>query len=330
MNRRLFLALSTLMAVAPARAQAPAKLPRVALILATTPPADMAGPEPVSPPVRAFLQSMRERGYVEGRNWILDRRSAEGHWDRTAGIVADLVRLRTDVIVLPNTDFAIPAVKVTRDIPMVVLAGDTLVEAGLARSLARPGGNVTGSTVDVDAGADVKRLELLHALVPGARRIAFIGTQEDWTNAWGTAIRNAAATLGVELFHVESTQTSYDSAFSKVRDERPDAFWIARNPTALGLRAAIGRFSKESGLPGACGHAEIAQLGCLMSYGFLLSEVITLGTSYVDKILKGAKPAELPIEQARRFEFVLNLKTARQIGLAIPTSVLLRADRVID
>jgi len=330
MNRRLFLALTMVMVVAPARAQSPAKVPRVALILATTPPADMAGPEPISPPVRAFLQSMRERGYVEGRNWILDRRSAEGQWDRTADIVADLVRLRTDVIVLPNTDFASRAVKVTRDIPIVVLAGDNLVEAGLARSLARPGGNVTGSTVDVDAGADVKRLELLHALLPKARRIAFIGTKEDWTNSWGTAIRSAATTLDVELFHVESTHSSYESAFSKVRQERPDAFWMARNPAALAFRAAIGQFSKESGLPGACGHAETAQLGCLMSYGFVLNDVTTLGASYVDKILKGARPAELPIEQARRFEFVLNLKTARQIGLAIPTSVLLRADRVIE
>jgi ABC-type uncharacterized transport system substrate-binding protein len=330
MNRRLFLALTMVMVVAPARAQSPARVPRVALILATTPPADMAGPEPISPIVRAFLQSMRERGYVEGRNWILDPRSAEGQWDRTADIVADLVRLRTDVIVLPNTDFASRAVKVARDIPIVVLAGDNLVEAGLARSLARPGGNVTGSTVDVDAGADVKRLELLHALLPKARRIAFIGTKEDWTNSWGTAIRSAATTLGVELFHVESTRSSYESAFSKARQERPDAFWMARNPAALAFRAAIGQFSKESGLPGACGHAETAQLGCLMSYGFVLNDAMTLGASYVDKILKGARPAELPIEQARRFEFVLNLKTARQIGLAIPPSVLVRADRVIE
>ena len=318
------------MMAALALAQPAPKVPRVALILATTPQSEMAGRVPASPIVRAFLQSMRERGYVEGRNWILDPRSAEGKWDRTADIVADLVRLKTDVIVLPNTEFASRAVKVTREVPMVVLAGDTLVEAGLARSLAKPGGNVTGSTVDVDAGADVKRLELLHALVPKARRIAFIGTKEDWTNAWGTAIRGAATTLGVELFHVESTRSSYETAFSKVRQERPDAFWIARSPTALGLRVAIGQFSRESGLPGACGHAEIAQLGCLMSYGFIQSEVITLGTSYVDRILKGAKPAEMPIEQARRFEFVVNLKTARQLGLAIPTSALLRADRVIE
>ncbi|MBV9192328.1 MAG: ABC transporter substrate-binding protein [Betaproteobacteria bacterium] len=318
------------MVVVPAHAQSSAKVPRVALILATTPQAEMTGPVPASPIVRAFLQSMRERGYVEGKNWILDPRSPEGHWDRTADIVADLVRLKTDVIVLPNTEFAARAVKVTRDVPMVVLAGDTLVEAGLARSLARPGGNVTGSTVDVDAGADVKRLELLHALVPKARRIAFIGTNEDWTNAWGTAIRGAAPTLGVELFHVESTHTGYESAFARLLQEKPDAFWIARSPTALGLRVAIGQFSRESGLPGACGHAEIAQLGCLMSYGFIQSEVITLGTSYVDRILKGAKPAELPIEQARRFEFVLNLKAARQIGLAVPNSMILRADRVIE
>jgi len=318
------------MVVAPARAQAPAKVHRVALILATTPPADMAGVVPKFEAFRVFLHSMRERGYVEGRGWILDRRSAEGQWDRTADIVADLVRLKTDVIVLPNVDFAARAVKVTRDIPIVVLAGDNLVEAGLARSLARPGGNVTGSSADVDAGADVKRLELLHALVPKARRIAFIGTNDDWTNRWGSAIRGAATTLGVELFHVESSHTSYESAFSRLRADKPDAFWMARNPTALGFRAAIGQFSRESGLPGACGHAETAQLGCLMSYGFILSDTVICGASYVDKILKGAKPAELPIEQASRFEFVVNLKTARQIGLAIPTSMLLRADRVIE
>ena len=313
-----------------AHGQSPVKVYRVALILTGSPVADMAGPEPVNPVVRAFLREMRERGYIEGRNWILERRSAEGHWERVGDIVTDLVRLRTDVIVLANTEFAVRAVKVTREVPIVALAGDYLVEAGLARSLARPGGNVTGSTVDVDSGADVKRLEFLLALVPKARRIAFIGTQEDWSNAWGMAIRSAATTLGVALFHAESTHSGYENAFAVVRREKPDAFWIARNPTALAQRAAIGQFSKESGLPGACGHAEAAQLGCLMSYGFVLNEAIARGASYVDRILKGAKPGDLPIEQARNFEIVVNLKTARQLGLAIPTSALLRADRVIE
>ena len=323
----LALGLALLGAVLDVEAQPVAKVHRVALILTTSPPADMAGPEPIHPGVRAFVQALRARGYAENRNLVFDRRSAEGVWERADQIVADLVRLKTDVIVVANTDFARRAVKVTRNIPIVVLSGDTLVADGLARSLARPGGNVTGFTIDVEVGTEVKRIELFSGLLPKARRIAFVGTKEDWTNHWGKALQSAAPALGVNLIHVASSKTGYAEAFSAIRRDKPDAFYVARSVTAYAFRQAIGEFALSSRLPSSCGGVEH---GCLMSYGLNVNDLFVRGADYVDRILQGTKPGDLPIERPSRFEFVVNLKTAKALDITIPQSVLLRADRVIE
>jgi putative tryptophan/tyrosine transport system substrate-binding protein len=311
-------------------AQSAGKVHRVGIILSTTSPAEMSGADPVHPGMRAFVHALRAHGHVEGRNLVLDRRSAEGVWGRAHGIVAELVQLKTDVIVVANAEFAQRASQIAKSTPIVVLVADQLVARGLAKSLARPGGNVTGFTTDVEVGTEVKRLELFSSLLPKGRRIAFVGTEQDWSNPWGKALQDAAPVLRANLFHVQSSKSGYAEAFAAIRQQKPDAFYVARSVTAYGFRKEIGEFALASRLPSACGSVDTVVHGCLMSYGLSVNDLFVRSARYVDRILKGAKPADLPIERPSKFEFVVNLKTARAIGLTVPQSVLLRADRVIE
>ena len=333
MERRTFLAmvLGSLLAVPlAAAAQQAGKVYRVGLIFPSPPVSEMAGPEPLNVAARAFVRGMRALGYVEGGNLILERRSAEGRFERFAPIVAELVRLNVDVIVVSSTSLAQRAREVTSAVPIVMAAVADPMGSGLAQSLARPGGNVTGLTSDVGPEIQGKRLEILKGAVPRASRVAFLGAKERWDVLYEKGIKASAQALGLTVFLAEHTPTDYTGAFTLIRRERPDALYVAPSSENYAQRRLIVDFETSNRLPSIHAFRESVEVGGLMAYGVNVADLFRRAGGYVDKILKGAKPADLPIEQPTNFELVINLKTAKVLGLTIPPSLLLRADQVIE
>lgn len=325
----LFLVLGVLLAPIPTHAQQPGKVYRVGLILTTSPVSEMAGPEPVHPLARAFLHTLRSLGYVEGQNLVLERRSAEGKFERFADIVAELVRLKTDVIVTSSIATAQAAKQVTTTVPIVMAGVDSPVEARLVASLARPGGNITGLTGNTGPEIEGKRLELLKDALPKFSRVAYLGMKTGWEGPLGESAKAAAKALNVTLLHAQHTPNEYAGAFAVIARQRPDALFVASSAPAYAHRRLIVEFAVKNRLPGMYGWREFVETGGLMSYGVSLSDLFRRAAGYVDKILKGANPADLPVEQPTKFELVINLKTAKSLGLTIPPSVLFRADEVI-
>ncbi len=325
----LFLALGTLGAPIDTPAQQPGKIYRVGLILTTSPVSEMAGPEPVHPPTRAFLHTLRSLGYVEGQNVVFERRSAEGKFERFTEIVAELVRLKTDVIVTVSTPLAQAAKQVTTTVPIVMVRSVSPVEAGLVASLGRPGGNITGLTTNTGPEIEGKRLELLKDALPKISRVAYLRMKTDWEGPVGESVNAAAKALNVTLLHAQHTPNEYAGAFAVIARQRPDALLVTDSPPAYAHRRLIVEFAVKNRLPGMYPWREPVEAGGLMSYGVSVSDLFRRAAGYVDKILKGAKPADLPIEQPTKFELVINLKTAKAFGLTIPPSVLVRADEVI-
>ena len=304
------------------------KLHRVAFIATTTPLAELTGPDPINPAVRALVHRLRDLGYVEGRNLKLEMRTLGGDLERTEGVAAELAQLRTDVLVLP-TSALVPSVrKVAPRTPIVMLVGSNVMQSGLIQSLARPGGNLTGLSVDVDTEVEAKRLEMLLEVARGARRVAYAGMKAELDSIYGQRVQAAARRSGVELIHALSTTAGFGDAFKFIARERPDAFLVAHGPVSYAHRRQIGELAAASGIPGSCGHAEAVAHGCLMSYGASLVHILRRAGDYVHRILKGADAGGLPIEQPTVFELVVNRRTARAIGVEVPKSILLRADRV--
>jgi ABC-type uncharacterized transport system substrate-binding protein len=314
-----------------AETQQAGKVYRVGLAQPSIPVSEMAGPEPVHLPTRALLQGLRALGYVEGQNLILERRSAEGRYERFGDIIAELVRLNADVIVTFTTPMNRAAKAVTNTVPIVMATGADPVGDGIVQSLARPGGNITGLTAAVGPEIEAKRLELLRAVLPSLSRVAYLGSKEDqdWERPYGRSVRTAAPALGVTLLLAEFTPHQYTDAFARIRRARVDALfvsWMAAG-SDWGL---IADFAIRARLPSMFYYRESAERGGLMSYGVHVADNYRRAAGYVDKILKGAKPADLPIEQPTKFELVINAKTAKAIGLTIPQSLLLRADEVLQ
>jgi len=323
------LALGALLAPISTDAQQPGKVYRVGLIVTTSPVSEMAGPEPVHPPTRAFLHTLRSLGYVEGQNLVFERRSAEGKFERFTEIVAELVRLKTDVIVTVSTPLAQAAKQVTTTVPIVMVRSVSPVEAGLVASLGRPGGNITGLTTNTGPEIEGKRLELLKDALPKISRVAYLRMKTDWEGPTGESVKAAAKALNVTLLHAEHTPNEYAGPFAVIAQRRPDTLFVANNAPAYAHRRLIVEFAVKNRLPGMYPWREPVEAGGLMSYGVSVSDLFRRAAGYVDKILKGAKPADLPIEQPTKFELVINLKTAKALGLTIPQSVLVRADEVI-
>ena len=333
MDRRTFLgALASGLLAAPlaAEAQQAGKVYRVGLIFPSPPVSEMAGPEPVNNGARAFVRGLRALGYAEGRNLILERRSAEGTFERFAPIVAELVSLNVDVIVVSSTPLAQRAREVTTAVPIVLGVGADPVGSGLAQSLARPGGNVTGLTSDVGPEIQGKRLELLKGAVPRASRVAFLGTKKLWDVVYEKSIKAGAQALGLTVFLAEHTPTDYTGAFTLISRERPDALFVAPSSENYAQRRLIVDFATSKRLPNIHAFMESVEDGGLMSYGVNIADLFRRAAGYVDKILKGAKPGDLPIEQPTKYELVINLKTAKALGLTIPPSLLQRADQVLE
>jgi putative tryptophan/tyrosine transport system substrate-binding protein len=329
MRRREFITLMGASVAWPFAAEAQLKVRRVALVFTTAPVAEMAGPEPVNPYARAFVGALRALGYVEGQNLILYRRSAEGQFSRYGAIIAELIQLKTEVIQTPSFP-AIHSALAASTVPIVSVFSFDPVEQGLAGSLARPGGNITGLTLSAGPEIDGKRIALLKEILPGAARVAYLGTNEDWEGPSGKIVRAAAQVLGLTVVLAAHTPTEYADAFNLLGRVSVDALFVSPGLYQIANRRLIVDFARQSRLPDTYAFREAVELGALMSYGADVPDLLRRSAGYVDKILKGTKPADLPIEQPTKFELVINLKTANGLGLNIPESFLARADKVIE
>jgi putative ABC transport system substrate-binding protein len=315
-----------------ASAGPPAKVYRVGLVSAATPLAETVGAEPINASARAFVHGLRALGYVEGRNLILERRSAESRFERFGEIVAELVRLKADVIVTANTPAARAAKAVTKTVPIVMANGFDPVVQGVVESLARPGGNVTGLTLEIGPGIEAKRLQLLKAMLPAVSRVGYLSSKEsgDWEARNGASVGAAAQSLGLTLHRVEHLPGQYQEAFAQIERVAAEAVFVASSATAYAEGRLIVGFANRSRLPATFAFRESVEAGGLMSYGVNVADNFRRAAYYVDRILKGARPADLPIEQPTRLELLINLRTAKEFGVTVPPSLLLRADEVIS
>jgi putative tryptophan/tyrosine transport system substrate-binding protein len=280
----------------------------------------------------AFRQGLRELGWVEGQNIFIEYRFAEGSYNRLPDLAAELVRLKVDVIVAAGTATSAAAKNATGTIPIVMMSGGDPVESGLIASLARPGGNLTGVSYSVGLETVGKGLELLKETVPKLRRVAVLSNPAN--PAQPLAIRNvkvAARSLGVQLQLLEARgPNDFDGAFAAMAKERVEALLVAADSRLAFHRTRLADLASRRRLPAAYGLREHVDAGGLLFYGPSIPDLFRRAATYVDKIFKGAKPADLPVEQPTKFELVINLKTAKALGLTIPQSILVRADQVLE
>ena len=306
-----------------AAAQQPAKIPRIGYLTNESLSATSARGE-------TFLQGLRELGYVEGKNIVVEWRSAEGKLDRVPALAAELVRLKVDVIVTIGSSVSRSAKKATSTIPIVMAQVNDPVGDGLVASLARPGGNITGlSTLAPELSG--KRLELLNDVVPKLSRVAVMGTSTIPGNAQQLKEAElAAGAFGIKVQYLDVLNAKeVESAFRGANKARAEALLGLGGPVLNSQRTQVVELALKSRLPAVYWRSDFVEAGGLMSYGTSFTELWQRAATYVDKILKGAMPADLPVEQPTKFELQINLKAAQQIGLTIPPNVLARADRVI-
>ena len=307
----------------PAEAQQPAKIPRVAYLGGASPSAIAARTE-------ALRQGLRELGYAEGKNIALEFRYAEEKLDRIPALVADLVRLKVDVIVTAGGTSTRAAKEATTTIPIVMAQDNDPVGNGFVASLARPGGNVTGlATLAPEISG--KRLELLKEIVPRLSRVAVLGTSTNPGDAQSLKETELAArAFGLRLQHLDvRKREDIDAAFQAAGDARADAVLALVSVVLNSYRTQVVDLAGKKRFPAIYPILDFVEAGGLMSYGVSFIDLHRRAATYVDKILKGTKPSDLPVEQPIKFEFIINLKAAKQIGLTIPPNVLVRADRVI-
>jgi putative ABC transport system substrate-binding protein len=307
----------------PAEAQQPAKLPRIGVLV--VPPRSF-----MSTRVDAFHHGLRELGYVEGKNVAIEYRHAEGKIDLLPALAAELVQQKVDVIVTSSESGTLAAKDAARTIPIVFAALTDPVGSGLVASLARPGGNITGlSLVSPELGG--KRLELLKEAFPKITRVVIVWNPTSIGESLiFKEIEAAAKTLSVQLQSLEVREANdFQRGFQLAKKRGAQALVTAASPIINSNRAQILDFVAKNRLPAIYSAPEFVDAGGLMSYGTYTPDLWRRAAFYVDKILKGAKPADLPVEQPTKFEFVINLKTAKQIGVTIPPNVLARADKVI-
>jgi ABC-type uncharacterized transport system substrate-binding protein len=282
-------------------------------------------------PLEGFRQGLRELGWVEGQNIVIEYRYAEGRIDRLPGLAEELVQLQVDVIAASPTGAAMAARNASRTIPIVGMSLTEPVELGLVASLARPGGNVTGVTYGVDTDIFGKQLGLLREAVPKIRRVAVLSNPSP---AQPLIIRNitaAARSLGLQLQLLEAREPGeFDGAFAAMAKERAGGLLVVGDSMFLLHRARLADLAVKHRLPSMSTQTQWVEAGGLMSYAASLPDLYRRAATYVDKILKGAKPTDLPIEQPTKFELVINLKTAKALGLTMPQSLLLQADHVIQ
>jgi putative ABC transport system substrate-binding protein len=321
----LVLAVSVLLAPLAAEAQrAGQKVPRIGYLDG----ASLAA----NPNIEAFRQGLRQFGYVEGQNIVIEWRSSEGREDRLPGLAAELVRLNVDVIVTGGSGATRPAKEVTTTIPIVMAQDSDPVESGFVMSLARPGGNITGLAT-LHPAVSAKRLEILKEMVPRLSRVALFGTSTWSGNAHGLRETElAAGALGIKLQYLDVVHPKdFETAFQGAAKGHAEAgVMLVWGPLLNARRKEVAELAVKRRLPMIYRAREHVQAGGLLAYGPNIPDLFQRAAIYVDKILKGAKPADLPVEQPTKFELVINMKTAKALGLMIPPSLLLRAHQVID
>ncbi len=308
----------------PAEAQQAKKVPRVGFLVAGSPSSDAAW-------IEAFQQGLRELGYVEGQSIVIEYRYGEGKTKRYPGLVAELVQRKVEVIVVGGATATRAAKKVTTRVPLVMANVTDPVMLGLVASLARPGGNITGLTnLAPDLGG--KRLELLKEVVPQLSRVAVLGDPSSPSHAPGwRETESAARSLGVQVqsLEVRAPNPDFAGAFSAIIRYRADALLTLSQPLIRVNRQKIVDFTVKRRMPAMFHTQKFAEAGGLMSYAADATDLYRRAATYVDKILKGAKPADLPVQQPTKFNLVINLKTAKALGLTIPPTVLYQATKVI-
>jgi len=288
--------------------------------------------ESVENGLQAFLRKLRELGWVEGQNLVIEYRWAEGNVERLPDLAAELVRRNVDVIVAPAGSAALAAKKATSSIPIVMIFPSDPVELGLVASLSRPGGNITGTTFTPGPEIFGKQLQILKETIPRASRVAILSNPADPSFALQMKeVEATARTLRIRLQQVEARgPEEFDGAFAAMAQERADALVIGGTSTFLAHRTRLAELAAKARLPTMYSFRESVEAGGLMAYAVNMADFVGRAAVYVDRIFKGAKPADLPVEQPTKFELVVNLKTAKALGLTVPPSVLQRADDVIQ
>jgi putative ABC transport system substrate-binding protein len=306
-----------------AQAQQPAKIPRIGILVA-------ASAFSYTSRIEALRQRLRELGFVEGKNIVIEYRYAEGKLERLPDLAAELVQLKVDVIVTAANAATLAAKKASATIPIVFGATADPVGSGLVSSLARPGGNITGLS-NIAQDLDGKRLELLNESFPRVARVAFLwGSGNPRGNERLTELEAEAKALGLKLLSLQvRSRDDFDNAFARAKREGAKALITSTAPLINTQQRQVLDFAVKNRLPAMYPGSEFVEAGGLMSYGPNYTDLFRRAADFVDKILKGTKPADLPIEQPKKFEFVINLKSAKEIGVAIPPNVLARADQVL-
>ena len=304
-------------------AQQPAKIPRIGILGGASASANARRME-------GFHQGLRELGYVEGKNIVIEQRWAEGKLDRLRALAAELARLKVDIIVSAGPTVTRVAKEATVTIPIVMGFDDDPVGSGFVASLARPGGNITGLSA-LSPELSGKQLELLKEIIPKLSRVAVIGSStHPGTVQSIKEMELAAAAFKVQLQNIDVLDPKdLETAFGAASKGNADAVLVLTSVVTNSHRKQIVELAAKNRLPAIYYTAEWVEAGGLMTYGASFTDLFRRAATYVDKILKGAKPGDLPVEQAKKFEFIINLKAAKQIGLTIPPNVLARADRVI-
>jgi putative tryptophan/tyrosine transport system substrate-binding protein len=316
------LCLPALLSPAVTRAQ-PVKIPRIGFLITSSPSA-------MAPRLEAFRHGLRELGYAEGKDIVIEQRYGEGSSDQLAALAAELAHLKVDVLVTSGPTATRPAQQATSTIPIVMTFDDDPVGSGFVASLARPGGNITGlSTLAPEISG--KRLELLKETLPRLGRVAVVGTSSRRGVAQAMKeMELAAAAFRLKLEFLDiSDPKGIESMFRAAAKARADAVLVLQSPIFNSYRADIAELAVKSRIPTVYPASQYVVDGGLMSYGVSIADLDRRAASYVDRILKGAKPADLPVEQPTKFELIINMKTAKQIGLTIPPAVLARAHKVI-
>ena len=324
--RRDFLVAAGALLAAPfaAEAQQTSRVRRIGYLSAPT-------RESVEPVVQAFLRALRELGWVEGQNLLIEYRWADGKIERLPELAAELVRLKVELIVAPAGTAALAAMKATSSIPIVMIFPADPVGLGLVASMRRPGGNVTGTTSTPSPELFGKQLQILKETIPRATRVAMLLNPADL--AFGTQVKEVEAAAGAMHIRIQRAEArgpeEFEGAFASMARERAEALLVANDTTLLVNRARVAELALKSRLPTMNYYREMVEAGGLMAYAVNMSDFIARAAAYVDKILKGTKPADLPVEQPTKFELIINLQTAKALALTIPPLVLARADELI-
>jgi putative ABC transport system substrate-binding protein len=324
MRRRDFITLLSAVAAWPLAASAEPKIPRIGFLGNSTATLE-------ANLVDAFREGLRELGYEEGRNIEIEFRWANGSYDKFPALVGELIADKVDVIVTAGTPASLAVKKATTIVPLVMVAVGDPIGTGLVPSLARPGGNLTGLS-SIAPDLEGKRLQLLREVVPALSRVAmFVNSFNPFHISSMSQARTAAQAMGIKLqMHDIRKSEDLDAAFAAIRKERPDALLILADRVFLHNRQRIVDFAEEQRLPSVNAYKELVEGGGLMSYGPSYEDMHKRAAIYVDKILKGAKPADLPIEQPSKFTLIVNLKAAKALGLTVPPQLLGLSDQLIE